>query len=230
MCSQPVLCYTFRVIRQTLDRQSKQHRNKSTNERKTRRFFERKTAGAQMKATFFFLLPPPPFFLSFFPFSPSQFLLEAFAYFKSLPKKIAQGQKWTICILKTQQRANGGREQERQRERERWRAGGTEGGRGGERQRERKSPSKWFEDNLKVTIMSISWLCHAHYAGLIAVFTCARTDYLLSCQAGFFFFFPFFFFSFPFYGEEAEREVRGRESREKNVHHKKASSPSFLHE
>lgn len=106
MRSRPVLCYTFRVIRQTLDRQSKQHKNKSTNERKTHSFFERKTAGAQMKAT-------PPF-LSFFPFSPLQFLLEAFAYFKSLPKKIAQGQKWTICILKTQQRANGGREQGRE--------------------------------------------------------------------------------------------------------------------
>lgn len=130
-CSRPVLCYTFRVIRQTLDRQSKQHKNKSTNERKTLRFLERKTAGAQMKATFFSSTPPLPFFLSFFPFSPSQFLLEAFAYFKSLPKKIAQGQKWTICILKTQQRANGGRASEGER------------GRGREEQEgERKSPSK----------------------------------------------------------------------------------------
>lgn len=52
------------------------------------------------------------FFSFFFPpsFSPLQFLLEAFAYFKSLPKKIAQGQKWPICILKTQQRAKSGRE------------------------------------------------------------------------------------------------------------------------
>lgn len=153
---------------------------------------------------FFSLSPANPPFLSFFPFSPSQFLLEAFAYFKSLPKKIAQGQKWTICILKTQQRANGGREREGVRERE----GGSVGGRRREEQGERKCLSKWFEDNLKVTIMSISWLCHAHYAGLIAVFTCTRTDYLLSCQGGF-----FFFPSAPslFYGEEAEREARGRE-------------------
>lgn len=80
-----------------------------------------------MKATFFFS-STAPFFLSFFPFSPSQFLLEAFAYFKSLPKKIAQGQKWTICILKTQQRANVG-EREREREGEVERSG-----------RERESP------------------------------------------------------------------------------------------
>lgn len=53
-----------------------------------------------------------------FPFSPLQFLLEAFAYFKSLPKKIAQGQKWPICILKTQQRAKSGRGRERERRRE----------------------------------------------------------------------------------------------------------------
>lgn len=84
---------------------------------------------------------------AFFSFSPSQFLLEAFAYFKSLPKKIAQGQKWTICILKTQQRANSG----------------GEGKKGGERAREILCLSD-FKGNLKETIMPISWPCHAHYA------------------------------------------------------------------
>lgn len=52
----------------------------------------------------------------------SQFLLEALAYFKSLPKKIARGQKWPICILKTQQRARsrrGERERDRKWEEER---------------------------------------------------------------------------------------------------------------
>ena len=49
--------------------------------------------------------------------------------------------------------------------------------------RGRKSTRNWFEDDLKETIMSISWRCRAYYAGLIAAFTSAETDYLLGCQA-----------------------------------------------
>lgn len=64
-----------------------------------------------------------------------------------------------------------GEEQERG-EREREKIGG----------RERKSLSLWFEDDLKETIMSISWRCHAHYAGLIAVFAATKTDYFPTCQ------------------------------------------------
>lgn len=98
-----------------------------------------------------------------------------------------------------------GEEQERV-EREREKMGG----------RERNSPSSWFEDDLKETIMSISWRCHAHYAGLIAVFAATKTDYFPTCQTA------------PWRGRERGREGEGTER--KNVHHKKASSPSFLHE
>lgn len=165
--------FFFVLIRQTLKWSSKQNKNKEYEWEKIVCFFEWKTPGAQMKAFPFLFL--------------SQFLLEALAYFKSLPKKIARGQKWPICILKTRQRARS-----RRGEREREKMGG----------RERNSPSSWFEDDLKETIMSISWRCHAHYAGLIAEFAATKTDYFPTCQTA------------PWRGRERAREV-GRGNREK---------------
>lgn len=44
-----------------------------------------------------------------------------------------------------------------------------------ERETERKPLFKWFQDEVKETIMSISWQYHAYYAGLIAVFTTTKT-------------------------------------------------------
>lgn len=52
-----------------------------------------------------------------------------------------------------------------------------------EGERDSEVGGKLFGDNLEETIMPISCLCCAHYDGLIAVFTSAKTDYLLSRQA-----------------------------------------------
>ena len=177
--------YSFCSIRQTLDGQSKQNKNNSTNKGKS---FVSSTGK---------LLEPRwrLFFLPFFLFSFAIFVGSICIFQKSTKENSPGAEMANLHI-----------EDLTERERE-WERGKREG----EREGEKKRVSKWFEDNLKEAIISISCLRHAHYAGVIAIFTSTKTDYLLSLLSS-------------FTGRERESEGGGREREREGEQREKCAS------